>query len=128
MWYSSKYNQEKKPLDESWHTIVHLYSRGRLTCSSDKLVAISGIARVIQERSKDQYLAGLWRRQMEIQLCWFAYINWQARPKAYRAPSWSWASVDSACYYPETLQYATLQAHAHVLDAHVVPSGRDCFG
>jgi hypothetical protein len=127
LWYRN-YNQEKQPLDASWDTIVYLYSRCNLTYSSDKLAAISGIARAIQGKSKDQYLAGLWRHQMEIQLCWFTESGWEPRPKTYRAPSWSWASLDCPCRYSysKLLHYSTL--YAHVLDAHVVPSGLNSFG
>jgi hypothetical protein len=127
LWYW-KYSQEKQPLDTSWHTIVEIYTRCNLTYGSDKLVAISGIAREIQGKSKDQYLAGLWSRQMEIQLCWIAESRWEPRPKTYRAPSWSWASLDCACHYNylKLLHCSTL--YAHVLDAHVVPSGLNSFG
>ncbi|KAL2055201.1 hypothetical protein ABVK25_004539 [Lepraria finkii] len=48
----------------------------------------------------DTCLAGLWSRLLPIQLIWFVRDAKQAncspakRPPFYRAPSWSWASVD----------------------------------
>lgn len=42
-----------KPLSEIWHTVVSLYSRGKLPYGSGKLVAISGIAQHVQKENHD---------------------------------------------------------------------------
>ena len=67
---------------------------------------------------------------MEMELCWFTMSGWEPRPKTYRAPSWSWASLDCPCRYDlgymEVFRHSTL--YAHVLNAHVVPSGPNIFG
>ena len=44
----------------AWSNIVLVYSAGLLTHESDKLIAISGVARWMEQLSKDDYLAGLW--------------------------------------------------------------------
>jgi hypothetical protein len=50
----------------------------------------------------------------------------RSRPKAYRAPSWSWASLNGNVYFPglylERTKYSTL------LDYQVVASGENRFG
>lgn len=47
---------------------------------------------------KDDYVAGMWRRYLEGKLLWMAHGNHKpgscTRPREYRAPTWSWASID----------------------------------
>lgn len=121
------YHLEKKPLSHSWDTLVTTYTLGKLTFSHDKLVAISGIARAVQQETHDQYLAGLWRKDIEFQLRWCPQGRTSQRVKN-RAPSWSWASVEnrvsSYALDPES-QYTH---YARVVDAYIIPSGRDPMG
>lgn len=52
-----------------------------------------------QGRLDDQYVAGLWKGDLHLSLLW--YIQGEVScPSEYRAPSWSWASVDGAVAYP----------------------------
>jgi hypothetical protein len=90
----------KPPLDV-WRTAVKNYSHRKLTLPSDKLVAISAIAKdvakdvanVLEDPRPENYLAGLWRQHLAYDLLWAMEDPPQPRPP-YRAPSWSWASVD----------------------------------
>jgi hypothetical protein len=87
----------KKPLLEyRWESIVELYSRCSLTFSPDKLPAISGVADAMKISRKCEYIAGLWADDsFHLQLCW-SVLQADRLPKPkYRAPSWSWAAVDS---------------------------------
>ncbi|KAH7389170.1 heterokaryon incompatibility protein-domain-containing protein [Cadophora sp. MPI-SDFR-AT-0126] len=77
-----------------WQAIVLSYSFGELTDSKDKLVAISGLAQAVQSDLLGSYVAGLWRNGIESQLPWYMYGGHKHRPDDYRAPTWSWASVD----------------------------------
>ena len=88
-------------LIELWRLILEQYTNCRLTFSRDKLVAISGLARLFCEPLSDTYCAGLWVRRMPIELLWkrgILDLPKLALPKSmqacYRAPSWSWASID----------------------------------
>jgi hypothetical protein len=79
-----------------WRDLIAEYCSGRLTISSDKLIAISGIARefhVSRKLKSEDYFAGLWAPSLERQLLWMMRSQGR-RPNAYRAPSWSWAAVD----------------------------------
>lgn len=96
---------------ELWTRVVEMYSMLNLTMPKDKLIALSGIAQHISTNvlgSKDdpaQYVAGLWRKYLESQLLWrvepiFIRHNRSfeqpgRRPQEFRAPSFSWASVDA---------------------------------
>ena len=82
---------------DSWARIVEIYSGTKLTKPADKLIALSGIAQRMQSLRGDQYLAGLWRRHLPLQLLWslsLGVVKPPTRPKPYRAPSWSSASLD----------------------------------
>lgn len=80
-----------------WSRLVQFYTSGNLTKNEDKLVAIGGLALDLQEHlgSRDKYLAGLWRTQLVPHLLWeITDLPGGSRPNPYRAPTWSWASVD----------------------------------
>jgi hypothetical protein len=84
-----------------WDSIVTDYSKGKLTYWSDKLVAISGIARLIAQQMDMHYLAGLWREDLMKQLIWRTNRTsfWPASPTdEYQAPSWSWAAINSQVF------------------------------
>jgi hypothetical protein len=94
-----------------WHEIVRMYSKLELSESTDKLLAIAAVAEAISGAFLDHnsatgnYKAGLWQQHMPLNLLWYrVYAHSKPRP-AYRAPSWSWASIDSGVLIPghETL-------------------------
>ncbi|KAK0707787.1 heterokaryon incompatibility protein-domain-containing protein, partial [Lasiosphaeris hirsuta] len=77
-----------------WNNLVRDYSNCALTRADDKLPAFVGIANLFGEVTGDVYLAGMWRSSLLEQLNW-----WVDQPRCristtYRAPSWSWASLD----------------------------------
>ncbi|GKZ76427.1 hypothetical protein AnigIFM56816_006690 [Aspergillus niger] len=120
-----------------WCAITMVYSACQLTVPSDKLVAISGLAKDALRRLKDLgydedvYLAGLWRQNLPWCLTWRVMESCR-RPPTYRAPSWSWASVDGAVKlcYPGThsARKKTAQSFALVIGAECIPCGEDETG
>lgn len=83
-----------KNLIPIWDNIVSTYTALALTYDSDRMVAVSAIARHLSDLIPDcgSYLAGLWEHNLLGQLCWSTSAN-ATRAEAYRAPSWSWVSV-----------------------------------
>ncbi|KAF5627029.1 hypothetical protein F52700_8512 [Fusarium sp. NRRL 52700] len=78
-----------------WGSLVSIYANCALTKESDRLIAMSGIAKRFQEASKDTYLAGLWKGVIHSDLTWKTNANQGAevfRNESY-APTWSWASI-----------------------------------
>lgn len=61
-----------RELYELWHTIVEKYSQltKNLTYQSDVFPALSGIAKRFAFLADDQYIAGLWRRDLIAGLMW----------------------------------------------------------
>lgn len=79
---------------EVWSKLVVAYSRRHLTYGSDKLLALSRIANGMARTFKpEDYLAGLWRQGLPVSLLWYT-SDGAVRTELYRAPSWSWASID----------------------------------
>ncbi|KAK0512844.1 hypothetical protein JMJ35_004861 [Cladonia borealis] len=90
---------EAQGIAESWARIVKMYSSSELTFPADKLYGLSGIAERVQGHIGGEYLAGLWKNTPEAflwSLLWFvdSHDKGRSRPPAYRAPSWTWTSVD----------------------------------
>lgn len=81
---------------EAWYQCVDEFSGRSLTFSSDKLPAIAGLAAAFDDETMGEYLAGIWARQIGLNLAWSRVYQLLTKPDAYRAPSWSWASVDGA--------------------------------
>lgn len=79
---------------DQWFEIVSQYSKRMLTVPSDKLVALSGVARVFALGSGKTYVAGLWKEDLVRQLTWRTDFPKETIVDMYRAPSWSWASID----------------------------------
>lgn len=82
---------------EVWDDTVKEYTRRQFTFPSDKLVAISGVARSFKGYIQDTYLAGMWRKHLAAELGWWMYpsrsrYTWGEEP-SYYAPSFSWTSV-----------------------------------
>ena len=77
---------------DRWVQWISLYGQTHLTKDSDKLAAVSALAKCTRAVFDDSYVAGLWRSMFADQLLWWGMSN--SRPKDYRAPTWSWASVD----------------------------------
>ena len=81
---------------EWWKYILTDYTSRHLSNSNDKLPALSGLAQTYRKATHDTYLAGLWKTSLLRDLLWYVEgiegLGW--RPAQYRAPSWSWASID----------------------------------
>jgi hypothetical protein len=124
---------DKKPLTRSmWCWMVERYSRCKLTIAEDKLPAISGLAHIIQAETGDEYVAGMWHKGLEMQLCW-STPNGRKRRKttSYIAPTWSWASVDDAVLFMDDDFYGipnNIDVFGNVLDIQLQPAGTDPLG
>lgn len=83
---------------DAWHKMVEEYSRLLLTREMDRLPALSGIANMLG----NSYLAGIWTDYLPRCLYWTPDTTCNAsirRPFDYRAPSFSWASIEGPVNY-----------------------------
>lgn len=80
-----------------WNRIVWNYTYCKLSRSEDKLIACSGVAKRFESLLQGTYVAGMWRTDLEAQLLWVRFYGSPgSRQGVYRAPTWSWASIDGA--------------------------------
>jgi hypothetical protein len=134
-----------------WPYVVEEFSRRKLSVESDKLPAVSGIAKFLARETKDIYLAGIWKHHVFQDLLWRVspydddttewvdkkYIQESegiryckrpstvAFPLSYRAPSWSWAALDGPVKFERPLR---VPKHATLCDYLVNPATMDIFG
>jgi hypothetical protein len=94
----------KKSTADQWLRIVIQYSTLHLTQRSDILPALSGIATSYAQHMPGGYLAGIWKDDLARGLLWcIGPVNRPQNPEnrygrrasPYRAPTWSWASIDA---------------------------------
>jgi hypothetical protein len=123
-------NTEKDKHWDQWHTLCAHYTYRELTFPEDKLPAISGIASNIAKKVQSGYLAGLWRNNLIHDLFWQT-VAVATRPKKYRAPSWSWASVDGRINWRSWRVSSTCSKcsmYCTVIDAQTTSAGLDPYG
>lgn len=87
-----------------WRSILEIYCNRQISHTSDRLLALSAIAADFGQQRGYHYLAGLWAEEAPETLLWYILdydntrtlrFNHTRRASPYRAPSWSWASVDA---------------------------------
>jgi hypothetical protein len=104
--YKSLATTNKRSTDQSllWIEIVESYSKLALTVPTDKFPALAGLAKYLRAQVKTSecgfYVAGLWSLWLTdapFQLLWYTSGQFvpKSRPSKWRAPSWSWASIDA---------------------------------
>jgi hypothetical protein len=116
-----------------WRQIVTDYSRRSLTRAEDRLVALSGIAKVFASRlsvdPQDSYFAGLWKDALIQDLLWRVSSPPNATRGAaggtYVAPSWSWASITGAVHYFYDEYQFKFEPLAEVLEMSCVHTSAD---
>ena len=115
-----------------WYEVVEGYSPLLLTLPRDRFPALSALAQHLQVCLNDKYCAGLWLRDLHRGLQWQS--SWKAPgicrlTPSYRAPSWSWASVDGRVWYDRTFgrgKNPTGDWRTETDDLHEVAEAVDC--
>jgi len=140
----------------TWYNCVSEFSSRSLTRASDKLAAIGGLANMFCQPELGRYLAGLWERDLFRGMAWKrvepalgtreryrSYVAIKAKKNLvardympileYRAPSWSWASVngpvevDSFMFYSSRLGFSPeMQYEVGHWKTHCGPSLVSC--
>ena len=103
-------------MHSQWCSLIENYMQRGITHTTDRLIAVDGLAQAIRVRTSNQYLAGLWRNQLVMGLTWYipwtagSSLRWEKTHKSPKwtssrhekpiAPSWSWASVTYPVEWP----------------------------
>jgi len=137
-------------LRDRWYELTEDFSSRSLSRERDKLPALSGLASTFVESfGPDPYLVGIWRNHMPSGLLWKTTLESESsphsafqprRPMSYRAPSWSWASIDSLISYesqrlsneggprPEESVCSYDYGLFEIVDSELTLAGSDQFG
>ncbi|KAJ1327434.1 HET domain-containing protein [Microdochium nivale] len=128
-----------------WSNWVEAYSAAKLTRRSDKMIAISGLAKYMRLlRDGDRYLAGLWEHGLLDQLVWYAIhlapnrmpstgslaaaSTLEPTREQTGIPSWSWASIETMVIPGFPLTSSAVR-HIDVVDVKTTPApGHDDTG
>lgn len=94
----------------AWYRIVGQYSTKAITKESDRLPALSGVAKRFISIRNCRYLAGLWEDNLLKELCWRRRAGKAQRPSQYIGPSWSWISVFGDINWISDSKMSTLEA------------------
>jgi hypothetical protein len=94
----------KEIMSRSWREVVSQYSQLSFTIASDRLPALSGLARqMAAKRPGASYLAGLWSDSLDLDLLWHSTTldNHPVPSGSCSSPSWSWAEKGSHVAFPK---------------------------
>ncbi|KAH4854172.1 hypothetical protein HBI38_096270 [Parastagonospora nodorum] len=126
----------------AWITVLLQYSKLKITRSRDTLPALSGIARYVEHWRPGQYIAGLWERDIALQLAWYTCgAPWESLKRSMRdldGPSFSWItckgrvfwnwdqrSYDSQCtFLASKSKLATANPYGQILTSSLILRGR----
>lgn len=119
-----------------WYWLVENFIGRSLSRGTDTLPALSGIAKEFQSLTTGRYCAGLWYNNLFQVLCWrrpedynhggSKKINPGKRPSVPRAPSWSWASIDTDVIYWHNSN--DQEAFVNIKSCDIDLSGENPFG
>jgi hypothetical protein len=123
----------------TWN-LVPQFSRREFTKAEDKLPAIAGVAKYIGDVTGDDYVAGIWKSRLFVELIWccdplegqltalLAALGLNA--SHYIAPSWSWArfaSVNRINFFFEEEETRLLKIEAK-LEVSATRVGPNVYG
>ena len=126
---------------DHWPKLVEEYTQHKLTLGKDKLPALSGLAKYIVTRTegstREDYIGGMWSPNLKTDLLWES--SWDdpdhlpRRPAEWRAPTWSWASIDGPVVYSKAdIIFKNNEdfepTYGGVGNPHVTLQGQDPYG
>ncbi|KAF2093647.1 HET-domain-containing protein [Rhizodiscina lignyota] len=123
-----------------WRTMVLEYCDLSFTFKNDKLPALGSAARQVADKRKSRYLAGLWEDSIIKDLFWEGFGWTKKRYSPWRAPTWSWASIEGLVYYKDApLTWSSTESSegrsehdlipsSQMVSCEITPAGADEFG
>jgi hypothetical protein len=112
-----------------WLGVVGSYQLRHLTRKSDKLPAISGLAREVHRLTRGTFLAVIWREDFFNGLLWSLVTPEHVPNHTYRGPSWSWVGLDGETRFLTRDTVRTPSSHdCQIIQIEVCPKTQDSFG
>jgi hypothetical protein len=143
---------------KAWAGLILTYSHLNITKATDRLPALSGLARYLEQFQPGQYIAGLWEKDIAVQLAWMRRYEKVRDPdppdsdvddsfcqrESLDGPSFSWVSASFYIKWPiiyifkeykprcifvaTTNTLATANPYGHILDCSITVRGRTLQG
>ena len=119
---------------DRWLMTVDDFCTRQLTYCEDALPAIAGIASIVSRVTNDNYLAGLWQRDLGRGLMWCSGdADDDRRPDDQSdpdAPSWSWARAHRGLSRPSysVTEYDEVESLVTFVSARIQTAGANLFG
>jgi hypothetical protein len=130
---SKRLHEEIQALDSStnvaadtlkiWHDLVMRYSRTQLTVASDRLIAITGLARLVENHTNLHFVAGIWTPFSVEQLIWSSQDPIPSVTNL--APTWSWLNTSKAIDF-HTIDLREEYYRAEIQDVNIIPKSPNC--
>lgn len=116
------------PSDEKlrpmWRECVTSFSKRNLTKVTDRLTAISGVARSLRELDYGTvFQEGLWKDALPFDLLWYCDQTSKLTRKRDKTASWSWISVDCGIEWPKRERRTDEEALQYISSATYFESG-----
>ncbi|KAK6420703.1 hypothetical protein LTR95_016903 [Oleoguttula sp. CCFEE 5521] len=124
--------EHDQPQEWKWYSslLANNYSRRQCTVASDRLIAMSGLARKASAAFRCRYLAGLWADSLSGALTWrFLAGAYSEKTCTSAAPSWSWASQPRPVVFAHDWSPKVRPEYeCRLLEADIRLAGIDEFG
>ncbi|CAN9358846.1 unnamed protein product [Alternaria alternata] len=109
----------------AWNRCVREFSSRSLTVPIDKLHAIAGVAKMLNQSGElGTYWAGIWSVCLADALNWKSHYYRLRSPPIYTAPTWTWAGLEGevrcAIWIPQTSIDDAEQIHAKRFDPKLI--------
>lgn len=116
---------------KEWTLLIGGYSNRQLSFESDKLPAVSALAKrysLVDKLPRPRiYLAGLWVTDLPWLLCWRSYgRRFEKRPEVYCGPTWSWVATKTPVIWDSTIYEA--ESKVSIVDTMTQLQGPNLFG
>jgi hypothetical protein len=117
--------QSRHFCNAEWRHFIRRYSQTEFTDLGDRLLAISAVAQAVSPYlNAGAYLAGTWRKTLEVDLLWKcsqSKFKWRSEFEAV-APTWSWASVVGLVeFMDEGIRLVRHSGFSEIIAAAVMP-------
>ena len=96
---SAKISARTEDVLPNWYDLIEIYSSRKLSYLTDRLPAISAIAKEFASILRTTYICGLWKSDLARGLVWFPLRARHPVSGVKSGPSWSWASYEGAAVW-----------------------------
>ncbi|KAK5737318.1 hypothetical protein LTR17_006735 [Elasticomyces elasticus] len=122
------FGRKRHVTEEEWMSIVSMFTRRRMTVTTDRLPALSGIAERVNSRAS-RYLGGPWEADLPWNLLWHTQQIYypELGHALQKSPSFAWCSVSSQVSQ-DTTSWSSWQSLVTVSEVCCYPTGPCPYG